>query len=373
MAAPHYIVAHNGAHVWGGAERATALLLAGLQDRGHRVRMFCNDELVARNSAELGVPTTVQRLGGDVAVHDAFHFARVLRKERPDVLIVGTFKKLWLAGLAGRMAMVPRIVARIGLESDLPRNVKYRVTFDRLVDLLVVNAEAIRDAYLAMPEWSDGRVLLIPNGVAVPATTRPPGDLARELGIPVGVPVVGAVGRLATQKRYDRLLQSVAELPEQVRCILAGEGPQRRALETLADKLGITARVHFLGHRADVGDVLASCDVFVLCSDREGMSSAMLEAMAAGVPVVSTPVSGAKEALPEREGRPAAGILIDREARSLTHVLRELLADPHRRQALGAEGARRIRTRYGYTRMIDLWEAFITRDVRAMSLQESGP
>jgi Trk K+ transport system NAD-binding subunit len=117
------VAAHLGSHVWGGAERAVAMLLRGLAGRGHRVILYCNDAAVAAQARELGVPTTLQPLGGDVAVHDAVRFARALRRDRPDALIVGTFKKMWLAALAARLAGVRRVIARIGLESDTPRNV----------------------------------------------------------------------------------------------------------------------------------------------------------------------------------------------------------------------------------------------------------
>src|SRR5687767_1292160 len=90
-----FVVGHNGAHVWGGAERATALLLAGLQERGHRVRLFCNDAEVCRHAEALGVPASRLHLGGDAAFPHALHFAAVLRRERPDAVVVGTWKKLF--------------------------------------------------------------------------------------------------------------------------------------------------------------------------------------------------------------------------------------------------------------------------------------
>jgi hypothetical protein len=124
-----FIVAHNGARVWGGAERAVALLLAGLQQRGHRVMLLCNDGVVARPARALGLDAQILALGGDLSVHHAARLASRLRELRPDALLVGMFKKAWLAGLAGRMARVPRIVVRVGLETDVPRNAKYRFAF----------------------------------------------------------------------------------------------------------------------------------------------------------------------------------------------------------------------------------------------------
>jgi|GEM_PF-5085594 len=103
-----FIVAHNGARIWGGAERALTQLLAGLQRRGHRVLLLCNDPVVAGPARALGVSAEILPLGGDVAVHHAVRLARRLAEMRPDALLVGLFKKVWLAGLAGRLAGVPR-------------------------------------------------------------------------------------------------------------------------------------------------------------------------------------------------------------------------------------------------------------------------
>jgi len=352
-----FLIAHNGARVWGGAEIATTRLLAGLAGRGHRVLLFCGDEEVAERAAALGVPTRPMHLGGDVALHDALSFARELRHLRPDALLVGTFRKLWLASLAARLARVPRVVARVGLETDTPRSWKYRMVLRRgWVDTVVVNAERIRAPFLALPGWSAERVITIHNGATAPERMRASGALRRELGIAADAPVVGAVARLADQKRLDRLLAAVAALDETVHCILAGDGPERAALQARAGELGIAERVHFLGHRDDVADVLDSLDLYVVSSGREGLSNAMLEALAAGVPVLSTPVSGADDALaPLADGR-APGVVCSFEEQFIAEGIRRLLAD---RAALGAmgEAARdRWQERFGVETMLDRWE-----------------
>lgn len=355
-----FIVAHNGAPEWGGAERATSLLLAGLAGRGHRVLLLCNRALVAERAAALGVPTAILPLGGDVALGDAARLALRLRRLRPDVMIVGTFRKLLLAAAGARMGGVPRVVVRVGLETDTPRSVKYRFVLGRWVDTVVVNAERIRPSFLALPGWSEERVVTIHNGVHPPVRTAPPGALRRELGIPAGARVVGAVARLASQKRLDRLLRAVALLPPDVHCVLAGDGDERPGLEALARAEGIGERVHFLGHRGDVADVLAALDVLALTSDREGLSNAMLEAMMAGVPVVSTDVSGADDALaPLPDGR-RPGIVVGFDPAEIAAALREVLDDPERRARMSAAARERAEERFGFERMLDRWERVLS-------------
>lgn len=351
-----FIAAHNGARIWGGAERATVLLLTGLQQRGHRVKLYYNDPVVMEQEGRVGIPAERQPLGGDVAVPHALRFARVLRREHPDVLLVGTFKKLWLAALAGRLAGVPRIVARIGLETDTPRSWKYRAVLARWVDAVVVNADRIRPHYLSLPGWTEDRVATIYNGVRPPARTQESGAVRRALGLQPQHRVIGTIARLSQQKRLDRLLHALAALPHDVHCILAGDGELRGSLEQLARELKLDGRVHFLGERDDVGDVLDAMDVFVVSSDREGMSNAMLEALAAGVPVVSTPVSGADEALEPLPGGSVPGEVAEFSSESLAAALGHLLSDPERRAVMRHAAIERARTRFDFERMLDAWE-----------------
>ena len=356
-----FIAAHNGARIWGGAERATTRLLAGLERRGHRVILYCNRPLVADHAAAMGVPAAVVPLGGDVALPHALRFARRLRRDRPDALIVGTYKKLFLAALGARLAGVRPVVARVGLETDVPRSLKYRLALTRWVDAVVVTASRMQPPFLALPDMSPDRVLVIPNGAPLPSQTPVGRDEARAvLGLPLGAPLVGAVARLDSQKRLDRLLRAVALLSPEVRCTLAGDGPERGALEALARELGIEERVRFLGHRDDLATVYAALDVMVVSSDREGMSNAMLEAMAAGVPVVSTPVSGAEDALaPDPDGAAPGVLLTGFDEEEIARALGACLADPDRLRRMGEVARARARSRFDFESVLDRWEEIL--------------
>lgn len=348
------IVAHNGAPVWGGAEIATTRLLAGLAGRGHDVRFYANDREVVRRARGAGVHTSRLHLGGDIAVHHAVRFSRELERLSPDALILGTFRKLWLGGMAARLAGVPRVVARIGLETDMPRNAKYRFVFERWIDAIVFNADGMRERFLQRMPGYPGDTVTIQTGVRPPAV-RGGASLRAALGIPADAALIGSVGRLVGQKRYDRLIEAVASLPD-VHLLVLGEGPERTALESLASERDLAGRFHLPGHRDDVGPALDAMDVFVVPSDREGMSNAMLEALAAGVPVVSTDVSGAREALAVREEGPPPGRVVGFEAAALGAALGELLADRPRLRAMG-EAAREVAAvRFDEDRMLAEWE-----------------
>lgn len=124
------------------------------------------------------------------------------------------------------------------------------------------------------------------NGIDLaPFHTAPPSPLLTELGLPGEALLVGTIGRLSRMKRVDVLIRAVALCRQPIHLVVAGDGEQRRPLENLAGRLGVSARVHWLGRRSDVATVLGGLDVFATASEREGLSLAALEAMATGLPL----------------------------------------------------------------------------------------
>ena len=352
------IVAHNGARIWGGAERATVALLDGLRLRGHDVLLLCNDRLVATESRSRGVPAEICVLGGDIAIPHAFRLSRLLKHHRPDVFIVGTYKKLFLAGLGARMAEVPRVIARVGLESDTPRSIKYRIALRRWIDGVAVNSRRMAESFASLDGFDSSRVKVIWNGVE---SRHPPADpmkLRQELGIPAGQFLIGTVARLAIQKRIDRLLEVTQLLPD-VSCVIAGDGTRRDELTEKAKSLAVQERVCFLGHRDDVGDVMAAMDVFVVTSESEGLSNAMLEAMSYGLPVVSTNVSGAEDALGVDDQGLSAGIVTNFDVQSIANAVTTLEKDPKLRGTMSRMARKRALTQFSQERMLSSWEEFL--------------
>lgn len=358
------IIAHNGAAIFGGAERALLRLLQGLQARGHDVTLCCNHDIVLNAARERGVHAITMPLHGDVMLTDALRFARFLRARRPDAVIFGTFKKIWLGGLAVTLASVPHTIARVGLASDTPRSAKYRLVLRRWIDTIVLNAEAMRADFIRGMPGLDARTVVIHNGVQRPDTSDAGRTVRAALAIPDDAVVVGAVARLATQKRLERLVGAVALLPAHVHCVIVGDGSERATIESAIAQHDVEGRVHLAGHQENTGPYLAAFDVFVVCSDQEGMSNAMLEALAAGVPVVSTPVSGAAEALEPLADGGRPGIITPGFAPAdIAEVLRPLVRDTALRMEMAA-AATRAAGRFSLDHMIDAWDRLL-RDGRA--------
>jgi glycosyltransferase involved in cell wall biosynthesis len=350
-----FVVAHNGARIWGGAERAIVALLAGLQSRGHRVLLLCNEPLVAAEAAQRGVESTVFEIGGDIALPHALRLASFLRGLKPDAFIIGTYKKLAIGGLGGRLARVPRVVARVGLESDTPRNAKYRFALRHWIDAVAVNAEWIARPFEELKGFGAERVAVIHAGVSAPIVRFATPSLRQSLHLSNDTHVIGTVARLAKQKRIDRLIDAMVLLPD-VHCVIAGDGPRRTELERRRDDLNLRDRVHLLGNRDDIAEVLAALDIFIVASDKEGLSNAMLEAMAAGVPIVSTRVSGAEDALSS-----GAGTIVDFSPRAIAEAVRSMIGDRSMLERMSDAARNRAAGEFSIDRMLDRWERFLAQ------------
>jgi glycosyltransferase involved in cell wall biosynthesis len=318
--------------------------------------LLCNDELVRAKSEERGVSAELCPIGGDVALFHAWRVKHALSRLGADAFIVGTYKKLFLASLGAHLARVPRIVARVGLETDTPRSRKYRFALRRWIDGVAVNSERMVESFASLDGFGREKVTLIHNGVLPPGRADPDRSLRAELGIPLTAFVVGAVARLAKQKRLDRLIEAVALADGEVHCIVAGDGEERERLRDLATSRHLGQRIHFIGQRENPAHVLGAMDAFIITSDREGLSNAMLEAMAHGLPVISTSVSGAADAL---GGDNPAGIITGFAAADIAAAIERLRTDRVARDGMGREARERAMTRFSFDTMLDRWEAFL--------------
>ena len=202
------------------------------------------------------------------------------------------------------------------------------------------------------------RVLELPNFVDDDAFRRVGAEVRtarrRSWGIPPEAFVVGTVARLVPVKNHAMLLQALARLPAEVHAVLIGEGRSRSALEDLARSLQIEPRVHFTGQLVEPANLHQFFDASVLCSRSEGFPNSVLEALAAGCPVVATPVGGVPEVIKDRQ----TGLLapVD-QPEALAERIAELRRDSALRERLSEAGSALVRIKYHQSTVIAQLEA----------------
>lgn len=258
----------------GGAEAFFERLVSGLHRAGldQRVVIRTNPERAALLRAQ-GVEPVQCRFGGALDIGTPMSIKREVRHFAPDVVLSWMNRGTRMATKARRSGKFVH-VARLGGYYDL----KYYQGCDHLIG----NTQDIV-SYLVKNGWPEERAHYLPNFVSEERAA--PVD-RKTFYTPDGAPLILALGRLHTNKAFDTLLQALARVHNAYLWI-AGEGPERAALEQQALDLGIKPRVRFLGWRTDTAALLAACDVFVCPSRHEPLGNVVIEAWAQGKPVVA--------------------------------------------------------------------------------------
>lgn len=361
----------------GGTERQVMNLARGLDPSRFDVHFAClkrrGDFLATIESSGRPLATyPIQSLYPPHVLRHQVQFARDLRRDRIEVVHIYGFHPNVFAIPAARLAGTPAIVASIRDTGDhlTPAQKRAQRLVCRWADAVLVNAEAIK-VRLVGEGYDPGRITVISNGISLsrPEGRSAEGGLRRELGLPPEAPLVAVLSRLNHLKGIEYFLEAAARVatrfPE-VRFAIVGDGrticdglivesPYKRELEAHAVRLGLGGRVVFTGFRLDVPELLAEVAVSVLPSLSEGLSNAVLESMAAGVPVVATAVGGNPEAV--QDG--VSGVLVPpRDPLALARAICALLEDRQMAARLGQAGRQRVVERFSAERMVRETERF---------------
>ena len=340
----------------GGLERVV-LDLAGEGLRvGQEVTIVCIETAGALAGAAESLGATVVSAGKRPGVQ--WRLRRTLReiiaRLRPDILHTHQIGALFYAGPAARKAGV-RAIIHTEHGKHYASRWRTRVlgrmaarSTQRFCCVSTDVAHEVRRYRIA----SGSKVTVVPNGIDTARFSAPPDSrLRRSLRIPEGAPVVGTIGRLSDVRRQDVLLKAFATLRRTVQnahLLLVGDGPLRGDLERLARDLGIDGSVHFAGYQPQPERFLPLMDVFALTSRSEGMPLAVLEAWAAGVPVVASAVGGLPELI--EQGRTGLLFASGRDA-ELSALLNQVLCDPLKGKRIADESRRLVRSQYDLTQM----------------------
>lgn len=344
-----------------GSEKHLLTLLPRLGEHGVRPEMLVladsddrPEPFVERMQAG-GVPTRVIPMHGDADPLLAFRVRAEVRRGRYHLVHTHLLHADLYGRLGARLAGV-RVVSSYHCDDPLhliPGVRQMDAVSARACSRIICISGAVRDFVhreIGVPE----RLLTVVRYGMDPEPAGPGRDALRaELGIAPGDPVVGIVGRLHDQKGHVYLFQAfrrVLAAHPRALLVVAGDGPEREALDRLAGELGIAERTRFLGFRADAPALMHAFDVVAVPSLYEGFGLVLLEAMAAARPLVASSVSAIPEIVVEGE----TGLLAPpRDPHALAAALTALLDDPARAARMGAAGRARLLTEFTVERMVE--------------------
>ena len=331
-----------------------------LRRAGHQVALACTFERFREELSHhtdhlfpLAIPRQIHPLRDILAL---VQLLKVIRGYRPDVIHTHTSKAGFVGRLAARLGGVPLVIHTI---HELPQNatrsaLKKRLYWgleklaagwcDHLVTVSRVNQRQILNEQICSPD----RLTLIPGGLPLenyhPVLSKQ--AVRAAWGLPEQAVVLGTAGRLEPAKGHADLLQAFATLvPSQpnLHLMVMGTGPLRSQLERQIEQLRLTGRVHLLGWVDDLITAMAALDVFVLSSHYEGLGVVLLEALALGLPVVSTRVGGTQDII-EHE---ITGLFAPpHQPQQLAGTIRRMLDDPQLAQRLAQAGQGKVCREY---------------------------
>ena len=365
----------------GGAQRHLLQVVQGLDPERYSFEMWtaaADPGELAADFEKLGVPvrsfgirSTMMSLATASAVR---RVARDLQTRNVPIVQGYLFEGNFLAAMVGRLSRRPvTLVSKRSL--DRYTRLDHRIAAwlsNRFADRVTVNAIAVRNIVLEHERCSPSKIELIPNGVPLPSAYAPRPAPEAEPDPRGDGPLVGMVGRLGWKKGYEFALEAFALVRERIpnlRVDIDGDGTLRSELESLSKKLGLESTVRFLGQRDDVATRMRTFDCYVLSSVIEGMPNALLEAMAASCPVVTTSAGGSAEIVEHGE----SGLVVPtRDAPALAKAIERVLTEEILAERLRRGGSIRARRDFSLDAMLQALDKLYRRELARAGLTPSN-
>lgn len=343
---------------WGGGEGFMLDLGKGLAGRGHEVLLIAHPgSSIAERGTEAGLDVETIPLRGELDPRTLLAVRRLVEKRSPDIALVNMDKPIRILALAGALKNLPA-VRWLGMNTPFPDAWRFRFTYRRLVTRLVVNARGTAEVLRRVNPWiPQEKIVVIPSAVDVDALdaidrTEARSALRGMLAIEDDRPVVVGVGRLAKQKRPEVFVEALRIMGGSApHAVWIGKGALQEEVARLAAEAGV--ELHLTGFRRDATFLLAGADLLVQPSQSEGMPHTVVEAMALGIPVVGTSISGVVELLEEGRGR----MVPVGDAAALAGAIAAALEETDETARRTAAARRLVDRDHTYTRMLDRYES----------------
>ena len=339
---------------WGGQEIRVLTEAAGVARLGHEVLLAAPAQSrIFAEAARYGVKARAIPIARKGA-RGVLALRQLLARHAFDVINTHSSTDTWLAALArATLASAPPIVRTRHISAPLSRNRATRWLYASAAARIVTTGEKLRKQVIAETGVEAPRVVSIPTGIDLGRFQPGDRNTARaSCGLPKDAPIAGIVATLRSWKGHRYLFEAFAAMKRaEALLVVVGDGPQRESLEAYAGELGIASQVRFAGNQVDVAPWMQSFDAFCLPSyANEGVPQALMQAMACGLPVVTTPVGSIEEIV---EAGVTGVIVPPRNAGQLRVELETLLDDDAKRASLGGRASAVARERFGESLMVE--------------------
>ncbi len=347
----------------GGQESAVLLHAEGLANRGHQIRLILEpDSPIAAMAAEKKLPVTLLSMRRSRYPQAIVALRSLLRRHRPEILQLNSSRDSWIGSIAARLVCPrPKVLRIRHISAPLNRNLTTQWLYRRLIDMVIVTGgELTRRGLIERDGLAADRVAAFPIGLDVEHFRPAPPDsnLRQELGLSDGQLLVGLISYLRTYKGHEYFIEAAARIAagrNDVTFIIVGEGPEEGTIRSLIERSGLTSRIRMLGYRSDLLNVFRSLDVFAIPSvEGDTIPQVLMQALAMGLPVVSTTVGSIPDVVLEGE---TGFVVPPRDAAALADRIQVLLNDRELRRRLGASGRALVERFYSIDRMLDRMEA----------------
>lgn len=338
-----------------GGPTQVVYLVDGLIRRGHEANLICpagsgiHQEMLAA-----GLPVVPIRFRNELDITLFFKILSFLRKSQPDIVHLHSRRgaDFW-GGIAARICKTSAVI--LSRRVDYPINNRFisKLKYGYLCDKIITVSNAIREILIAGGVEPSKIVCVHSTIDASVYGNGGDGLLRKELGIPEDALLIGIIAQLIERKGHKYLFEAfptVLKKCPNARLLVLGKGVLLPKLKQHAERLGIADKVIFAGFRRDIPRILSELDLLVHPAIMEGLGVAILQAMAAGLPVIATPVGGIPEVV--RDG--VSGLLIPpKDSDALGQAILSILPYPDVRRHMGEEGRRIVREQFSVDRMVD--------------------
>jgi len=354
-----------GKNKWGGGEKWMVLAAKELINLGHQVIIGCRKHSILEERAKKSqIPVIKLTIYTDFSIPGYFQLRKVIKSEDIDIIIGCQNKDVRVAGFVAKELGGLTVLSRQGVQL-LHNSIKYKWGFIPFCDGIITNTYSIKKEYDSYGWWDKDFVRVIHNGIRPETHSKEVFNFKDLLPHQEKQPfIVLSTGRLSKQKGFEHLIEAAKPIVQQyphVHFFIAGQGKLEHHLKNLIHQHQLDDNVHLMGFYENVSSLLNGADLFVLPSLYEGMPNSLMEALAHGLPAVSTKVNGVSELM--RNGD--HGTIIPPGDASAIEKAILLLMQNNNLKTMGLEGKKHVKENFSIHKMVTNLESYLLEKIES--------